>query len=609
MDLDFPPNSPQEQLQSQMRLGSSPTAHMRSEASLLYLPGLAPNSSLSAFTGRAPALHHGGPNASHDMPYMFNNRYDSPPQQRRALSQTTLAPPMHRNMSNRSEPSMPAHGPRAPFLALDGRRISHERLAVAPLPRVCENPPTLPDVGVTPDAFIASYLSSTGTNLSPRDMFANDTLSAPPSMISASSVAEAPHPMTRENSYVYTSPGINMERMGSFTSHAAEPPFGQGPSDLQQPDSSWKNSDLDNALFAIGDGFSFTPSRQYAALENQALLSPTSAFMEREDSTVSFKSTRSTASCVERRAKEARERVLQASQATSIAPMPQMLPRTKAAPPVVYGRRIVQEGNKTKQRPRPPKLQCPQCSEYPEGFRGDHELRRHVSAKHVDVVKKYICRDPAEAGVYTELKVLYPLSRCKACASGKQYGAYYNAAAHLRRTHFRFRPSRGRAGVSVGERRGGKGGGDWPPMAQLKAWFEEILVRGDGSGSLGTGDDSPDEDCLSLDAEEEVQASNTHLDNNADPYVCDDVYASLSDHEFASNDMPMSYVDQSGQAAVGLGVMSELGDNDIDIDIDIAIDMSASSQGSVASSAFQNMGNLSFDSFDDLWRYDTMTPI
>ena len=50
--------------------------------------------------------------------------------------------------------------------------------------------------------------------------------------------------------------------------------------------------------------------------------------------------------------------------------------------------------------------------------------------------------------------------------------AYYNAAAHLRRAHFKPKtPSRKN---KDGENRGGKAGGDWPPMSELKYWMKEV---------------------------------------------------------------------------------------------------------------------------------------
>jgi len=59
----------------------------------------------------------------------------------------------------------------------------------------------------------------------------------------------------------------------------------------------------------------------------------------------------------------------------------------------------------------------------------------------------------------------------------KKYGAYYNAAAHLRRAHFK--PKQRCRGKSAKveeklEKRGGKGGGDWPPMPELKRWMKEV---------------------------------------------------------------------------------------------------------------------------------------
>ncbi|KAK8107002.1 uncharacterized protein PG998_009015 [Apiospora kogelbergensis] len=137
-------------------------------------------------------------------------------------------------------------------------------------------------------------------------------------------------------------------------------------------------------------------------------------------------------------------------------------------------------------RPKQPKVFCNDCTEHPEGFRGDHELRRHRDAKHPQqgVVRKWICVDPHSVGLPIGVPVVNPLDKCKACTSKKKYGAYYNAAAHLRRTHFKEKPSRaknksGGASRSEEEKRGGKGGGDWPPMPELKNWMKEIYVHQD----------------------------------------------------------------------------------------------------------------------------------
>ncbi|KAI3324285.1 hypothetical protein HD806DRAFT_494615 [Xylariaceae sp. AK1471] len=112
-------------------------------------------------------------------------------------------------------------------------------------------------------------------------------------------------------------------------------------------------------------------------------------------------------------------------------------------------------------RRRPPKVFCDQCDEYEEGFSSDHELDRHRDAKHQDLITKWICIDPSEAGrpgVGVEVKT--PLNKCKACKAEKRYGAHYNAAAHLRRVHFKQKQ-----GESYG-----------PSMHELKNWIKKIYV-------------------------------------------------------------------------------------------------------------------------------------
>lgn len=118
-------------------------------------------------------------------------------------------------------------------------------------------------------------------------------------------------------------------------------------------------------------------------------------------------------------------------------------------------------------RPVHAKIMCPHCNEHPDGFRGEHELRRHTERAHAAIKKVWVCVDAS-----TDKKFLV---NCKHCRNGKQYGAYYNAAAHLRRAHFNPR-KRGRKGKQD-EKRGGIGGGDKPPMNELKQhWIKEVDV-------------------------------------------------------------------------------------------------------------------------------------
>ncbi|KAJ5354404.1 uncharacterized protein N7496_012837 [Penicillium cataractarum] len=122
-------------------------------------------------------------------------------------------------------------------------------------------------------------------------------------------------------------------------------------------------------------------------------------------------------------------------------------------------------------RPPRPKTYCHLCNDQPEGFHGDHELRRHIDRVHARVRKVWVCVD-----ISSDKKFL---ANCKACRNGKRYGANYNAAAHLRRTHFN--PcQRGRGGRGKdSEKRGGKGGGNQPPMEVLKLWMRETIERAD----------------------------------------------------------------------------------------------------------------------------------
>ncbi|KAK6865648.1 hypothetical protein PG995_002176 [Apiospora arundinis] len=129
---------------------------------------------------------------------------------------------------------------------------------------------------------------------------------------------------------------------------------------------------------------------------------------------------------------------------------------------------------------RPPlrRVYCSKCNEYPEGFRGEHELRRHTDAKHAALVKRWVCTEPQSHSPSSPQPVI-PLAKCKACVTQKRYGAYYNAAAHLRRAHFN-------------PHRGGKASGDWPPMTILKDWMREVRQSIDVSNENDS--DSGDEE-------------------------------------------------------------------------------------------------------------------
>jgi hypothetical protein len=131
-------------------------------------------------------------------------------------------------------------------------------------------------------------------------------------------------------------------------------------------------------------------------------------------------------------------------------------------------------------RPQHPKIMCPLCQERPEGFRGTHELDRHIARAHATRRKGYICVDFSPDKKF--------LASCKHCRNKKVYGAYYNAAAHLRRAHFHPR-KRGRKGKND-EKRGGIGGGDHPAMDYLKQhWIKEVEIDNNTASSPGSASD------------------------------------------------------------------------------------------------------------------------
>ncbi|KAL8838365.1 MAG: hypothetical protein Q9170_002172 [Blastenia crenularia] len=119
-------------------------------------------------------------------------------------------------------------------------------------------------------------------------------------------------------------------------------------------------------------------------------------------------------------------------------------------------------------RPQQPKILCPHCNVKPDGYRGEHELGRHINKTHSLTRTVWVCVDISLDQRF--------LSQCKQCARGKRYNAYYNAAAHLRRAHFNPRP-KGRKNKNSDEetiKRAGSSGGEFPPMDVCKLWMREI---------------------------------------------------------------------------------------------------------------------------------------
>lgn len=148
-------------------------------------------------------------------------------------------------------------------------------------------------------------------------------------------------------------------------------------------------------------------------------------------------------------------------------------------------------------RPRHDKLFCEHCTDFPQGFRGLHELSRHHERNHNQSINKWICIEP----IYSTIKPTVPLSKCKACSTlRKTYGAKYNAAAHLRRVHFTPKQRGTRRNQKPSSFVSTKSLVSELPMSELEPWLKEIRVpvypapqHSSPAVADGFGDESPDE--------------------------------------------------------------------------------------------------------------------
>lgn len=135
-------------------------------------------------------------------------------------------------------------------------------------------------------------------------------------------------------------------------------------------------------------------------------------------------------------------------------------------------------------RPPHPKILCQFCNERPEGFRGTHELDGHIAQAHSSLRKRYVCIDRSPDKKF--------LAGCKHCRTQKVYGAYYNAAAHLRIHHFD--PRKPGRKDKIDKIRGGTGGGNHSAMDfPVAQWIKEVDVNNKVIQSISPSNSNPEE--------------------------------------------------------------------------------------------------------------------
>ncbi|MAD87616.1 MAG: hypothetical protein CL912_32050 [Deltaproteobacteria bacterium] len=360
-----------------------------------------------------------------------------------------------------------------------------------------EQVPELQSVGENPGDFI---LRTMGNGLSPtisipssatinnhRLSTSSYNLPSTPTSDSLTTATTLTSDMSRQNSLCNGLESMMFNSNNSFSAdsnndqimhdHVAPFPFSRH---------SRRSSDEEQSLLLTGAG---------ASHESQFSYSPpfpsSNSFGEKMEKSQSVESTSSTSSASSRNVKRLQDQIA-AGQARTLMPKGGskgiLMSRDNSSQAMT--RIESKDGSQDKvaiskpsyQRPKHDRVWCKKCDNHAEGFRGEHELRRHDDREHKEMVKKWVCVEPTDGGNHP--KPIVPLSRCKACCQQKKkYGAYYNAAAHLRRAHFNPKTkgrSKSQQKVDDADKRGGKGGGDEPPMTELKKyWMKEVEVRAD----------------------------------------------------------------------------------------------------------------------------------
>ncbi|OAR03057.1 hypothetical protein LLEC1_05045 [Akanthomyces lecanii] len=168
----------------------------------------------------------------------------------------------------------------------------------------------------------------------------------------------------------------------------------------------------------------------------------------------------------QRRSRERQNRALRRSvahaRAHTIAPSPST---SSATSPRSDKEEYAKAKKVSKARKREEKIKCEICK---TELSGDHEHDRHFKLVHQDEGWRWQVIDPCEKGLIPDHSVQFEISECKNCQSGKLYGINYNAAAHIRRVHFKNTPN-------IDGSKGGSSGGAWPEIRYLEYYYMKLV--------------------------------------------------------------------------------------------------------------------------------------
>ncbi|KAM3511283.1 hypothetical protein MY11210_005084 [Beauveria gryllotalpidicola] len=145
-----------------------------------------------------------------------------------------------------------------------------------------------------------------------------------------------------------------------------------------------------------------------------------------------------------------------------------LLPSSKSLPASPNSDRAQQgAGSKAgKGRKKEEKRKCEICE---KELSGDHEYVRHFKLVHEPEGWRWEVIDPRSKGLRPLFHIPFDISDCKNCQLRKLYGINYNAAAHIRRVHFKSTPN------SRKGHRGGSSGGAWPEIRYLECYYMKLV--------------------------------------------------------------------------------------------------------------------------------------